>query len=142
MKYLVDTNVLSELIREKPDQNVTQWYQSIPSNHIFISVLTLGELRKGVEILPDSKRKQRLILWLEIDVIAYFKDNMLLIDKDIAEKWGYLQAHRKNPTPIIDTLLAATALHHDLILVTRNERNFQFPGLQVFNPFTNFSAAP
>ena len=135
MTYLLDTNVVSELVRRKPAAAVLRWLDQAPYESIHASVLTAGELRKGVERLPDGTRKEQLRLWLDRDIAAWFGDRLLPISLDIAERWGRLVAEHRRPLPTIDSLLAATALHHGLRLVTRNVTDFRFPGLAVINPW-------
>lgn len=135
MSYLIDTNVISELARARPEIRVVEWFESTPGSALFLSVLTLGELRKGVERLPDASRRERLRLWLEVDLPAWFGDQLLPVDAAVADRWGRLLAEAARPLPAVDSLLAATALHHDLRLVTRNERDFVYPGLDVVNPW-------
>ena len=135
MTYLLDTNVVSELVRRKPAPAVLRWLDQAPYESIHASVLTAGELRKGVERLPDGTRKEQLRLWLDRDIAAWFGDRLLPISLDIAERWGRLVAEHRRPLPTIDSLLAATALHHGLRLVTRNVTDFRFPGLAVINPW-------
>lgn len=135
MSYLLDTNVISELIRPKPNNNVLNWFENIPDDALHISVLTLGEIRKGVEKLTEGKRKEKLRLWLEIELPEWFEDRILPIDKYVADIWGKLQYQALNNPPAIDSLIAATALHYNLRLVTRNERDFHFPSLLVINPW-------
>lgn len=135
MSYLLDTNIISEIARPKPNVNVLSWFNAIPNETLFLSVLTLGEIRKGVEMLPNSKRKEKLLLWLELELPAWFEDRILIIDQHVANMWGYLQSTAKRSLPAIDSLIAATALHYELRLVTRNEKDFQYPNLQVINPF-------
>lgn len=135
MSYLLDTNVISELSRAKPDAGVTSWFKNIPNEMLHISVLTMGEIRKGIEQIKDEDRKEKLKLWLEIELVHWFSNRILIIDQEIAERWGRLHAEMKRPIPAIDSLIAATALHHDLCLVTRNVRDFNYPTLQVFDPW-------
>jgi len=137
MSYLINTNIFSELVRSKPHKNVLNWFEKIPNETLNISVLTLGEIRKGIEGIKDSARKEKLRLWLEIELPQWFGSRILMIDQHIAERWGRLQSEMKHTIPAIDSLIAATALHHDLRLVTRNERDFQFPSLQIINPWNN-----
>jgi toxin FitB len=135
MSYLLDTNVISELVRPKPEKKVLGWFGCIPNEALNISVLTLGQIRKGVAKLPDSPRKEKLSLWLEIELPAWFGNRILTIDQFVADKWGQLQAVAKKPLPAIDSLIAATALYHDLRLVTRNKADFKFPSLHVVCPW-------
>ena len=136
MSYLIDTNVLSELRRRDPDTSVVRWMADRPATTLYLSVLTLGELRKGVEALAEGDRKQRLLDWLEVEVPAYFGGRILPVDTAVAECWGRLLAMTGRPLPAIDSLLAATALCHGLTLVTRNLKDFQHPGLKALDPWT------
>lgn len=136
MSYLVDTNVLSELRRRDPDANVVRWLADRPATTLYLSVLTLGELRRGVEGLPEGDRKRRLLDWLEVELPAYFAGRILPVDATVADRWGRLLAQAGRPLPAIDSLLAATALTHGLTLLTRNIRDFQHPDLTVLDPWT------
>lgn len=136
MTYLLDTNVVSELRRPSPDPGVVAWLRQAPDTALHLSVLTLGEIRKGVEALPDGARKEQLRLWLEQELPAWFESRLLPVSAGVADRWGRLLAEVDRPVPAIDSLLAATALHHGLRLVTRNERDFRFPGLGVVNPWS------
>lgn len=133
MNYLLDTNVISELKRPKPNEQVLEWFASVPKESLYLSVLTLGEIRKGIEKLADNPKKQALSNWLEIDIPLWFDTRLLVIDSGVADCWGRLQAINNRPLPAIDSLLAATALHHDLCLVTRNVKDFDYPDLTIAN---------
>jgi predicted nucleic acid-binding protein len=135
MSYLLDTNVLSELVRSKPNVHVLEWFAPIPNESLYISVLTLGEIRKGVDGVKEAKRREKLKRWLEIELPAWFGDRLVPIDGLVADRWGRLLAEMGRPVPSIDSLIAATALHYDFRLVTRNEVDFIYPGLQVVNPW-------
>jgi predicted nucleic acid-binding protein len=135
MSYLLDTNIVSETVRRSPNKAVIAWLDGLPGESLFVSVLTLGEIRKGVETLNDRKRREKLRLWLEHELPAWFEDRVLPVDLAVADRWGRLLAEVGRPVPTIDSLLAATALHHELRLVTRNAGDFNYPGLQVLNPF-------
>jgi len=136
LSYLLDTNVVSELARARPAPPVVAWFRGVPDHLLHFSVLSGGELRSGVERLPDSARKERLRRWLEQDVPAWFGERLLPISAAIADRWGRLSADTRRPLPTVDSLLAATALHHGLRMVTRNAADFRFPGLDVINPWT------
>jgi hypothetical protein len=139
MSYLIDTNVISELRRKQPDANVVAWFAVRPVQSLFLSVLTLGEIRKGIETLGnasvDPVRRQALADWLEVDLPTFFLGRVLSVDLPVSDRWGHLQAQARRPLPAIDSLLAATALHHNLSLVTRNARDFAGFGLNVINPW-------
>ena len=135
MSYLLDTNVISELVRAKPHKNVLAWFGYMPDDALYLSVLTLGEIRKGVELLSDSSRREKLRLWLEHDLREWFGSRILPIGPDVADRWGRLLADAGRPVPSIDSLLAATALHHGLRLVSRNVKDFDYAGVDVINPW-------
>lgn len=135
MSYLVDTNVISELRRTEPDPGVVTWFSDRPATTLYLSVLTLGEIRKGIESLPNGKKRLVLRDWLEVGLPAFFAGRILPIDIPVVDRWGRLLARVKRPVPAIDSLIAATALHHGFSLVTRNETDFKFPELDVINPW-------
>ena len=135
MSYLIDTNVLSELRKRQPDAQVVRWMAERPATTLYLSVLTLGELRKGVESLMQQARKRRLLDWLEVELPAYFAGRIVSVDAAVADRWGRLLSQARRPLPAIDSLLAATALAHGLTLVTRNLKDFQYPDLQVLDPW-------
>lgn len=131
----MDTNVLSELRRKAPDGAVLNWFAQRPATTLFLSTLTLGEIRKGIESLADQERRMALGDWLETELPRFFSGRILPVDAKVADRWGRLLAAAGRPLPAIDSLLAATALQHDLVLVTRNERDFSGIGLSVVNPW-------
>lgn len=135
MSYLLDTNIVSETVRRNPNKAVIAWLDRLPSDAIYVSVLTLGEIRRGIEALDDRKRREKLRLWLEHELPAWFEERVLPVDLAVADRWGRLLAEMGRPVPTTDSLLAATALHHELRLVTRNSGDFKYPGLEVINPF-------
>ncbi|MFW6324718.1 MAG: type II toxin-antitoxin system VapC family toxin [Desulfovibrionales bacterium] len=135
MSYLLDTNVISELVKPKPAEAVMEWFSGIPDRSLHLSVLTIGEIRKGIEKLDNGKRKESLRLWLEHDLSHWFGNRILSLDAPVADRWGRLLAQTGRTMPTIDSLLAATALHHELRMVTRNHHDFEYPGLEVVNPF-------
>jgi len=136
VSYLLDTNVLCEPARPRPNRRVLQWFERVPEGDLHVSVLSLGEIRRGVEALEDGPRRGKLRLWLEGELRARFEDRLLSVTADVADRWGKLLAELDRPAPAVDSLLAATALHHGLRLVTRNERHFGYPGLAVVNPWS------
>ena len=135
MNYLFDTNIISDLVSSKPNKNVAKWVESVPQNTLYLSVLTLGEIRSGIERREDGKRKNQLIAWLEHQLPQWFAGRILLVDHQVADRWGYLVGGTKRTLPMIDSLLAATALTNNLVMVTRNVKDFDMQGLEVINPF-------
>jgi predicted nucleic acid-binding protein len=135
--FLLDTNCISELVRVRPDQRVVDWISSIDEEWLFLSVLTLGEIRKGLEALPRVKRRAGLETWLS-ELKIRFTGRLLPIDDAVADRWGVLaaQARREGKTlSVIDGLLGATALHFDLTIVTRNVSDFSVGQVATINPW-------
>ncbi len=135
MSFLLDTNVLSEAMRPKSDPRVSNWFANTSEVEIFISVLSIGEVRRGIEKLDPSPRRDKLEGWIDRDVISGREHRLLPISLAVAERWGRLLAEVGRSLPVVYSLIAATALHHDLKLVTRNRRDFAIPGLIVVNPW-------
>jgi predicted nucleic acid-binding protein len=137
LSFLLDTNVISELARARPNRQVTAWFNNIPNAALHLSVLSLGEIRKGVELLENSPRREQLRTWLEQDLPTWFEERLLPVSASVADLWGRILADAGRPLPAIDSLLAATAMHHNLRLVTRNTTGFRIAGLTVINPWTD-----
>jgi predicted nucleic acid-binding protein len=135
LSYLLDTNVLSELRRKTPHPGVVAWVSSRPASTLYLSVLTLGELRKGVEGVADASRRLALMDWLETDLPSFFAGRILAVDAQVSDRWGRLLALAGRPLPAIDSLLGATASLHGLRMVTRNARDFASLGVEVVNPW-------
>ncbi len=138
--FLLDTNVISELIKPRSEPKVTTWVDATDEELLFLSVLTLGEIRKGVVLLPRSARRTSLEAWLSKDLPLRFSDRILSIDQGVAHRWGQisgLASARGVNMPVIDGLLAATAIQHNLTLVTRNTRDVAATGVTLFNPWTD-----
>jgi len=95
MSYLIDTNVISETIKAKPNQKVLKWLDQIEPEHLYLSVLSLGEIRKGIELLDSKPKIQKLTIWLQQDLIQWFQDRVLTIDQAVADRWGRLQVSKK-----------------------------------------------
>jgi tRNA(fMet)-specific endonuclease VapC len=138
MRYLLDTNVISELIAKHPNERVIQWLDRLDPTSVYLSVITIGELRKGIEKLSDSRRKDKLRAWLTDELLVRFRDRILVLDVDVMLTWGELVGRLERggrPLAAIDSLIAALALSHSCSLVTRNESDFQGAGLTVVNPW-------
>ena len=136
--FLVDTNCISELVRVKPEPRVLAWIEAADETLLYLSVLTLGEIRKGLAALPQSGRRSHLETWLEVELQARFSGRILPIDVGVANRWGLLAANAKakgRPLSTIDGLLAATAIHHDLTVVSRNVGDFMNAQVSVVNPW-------
>lgn len=136
--FLLDTNVISELVRPRPNPRVAHWLDSTDEELLFLSVLTLGEIRKGITTLTDHARKGRLEAWLSGGLIPRFEGRIFPIDQAIANRWGQITgslAAQGSLLPVIDGLLAATALDHNLTLITRNTRDVALTGVPVFDPW-------
>src|SRR5437588_4471245 len=136
--FLLDTNCISELVRNKPEPRVLGWLDATDETLCYLSVLTLGEIRKGVAGLPQSKRRTRLESWLGLELQARFSGRILAIDAAVADRWGLLAAEAKRKgksISAIDGLLAATALQHNLTIVSRNVGDFTDAQVQILNPW-------
>lgn len=138
--FLLDTNVVSELMKRRPNARVAAWVEATPEELLFLSVITVGEVRQGIELLKaDDPRRANLQTWLARDVRLRFAGRILLFDDAVAERWGQVEAFAKKRRailPTIDAQLAATALHHDLTLATRNIAHVAFTGVSLFNPWS------
>jgi len=138
MNYLLDTNVISELIARRPNQKVVEWLDSLDPDTIYLSVITIGEIRKGIEKLPPSKRKDAIQVWMETDLLFRFQGRIIDITADIMLIWGKLTGRLENegkPLAALDGLIAATTLQGMFRLVTRNESDFQHTGIMLINPW-------
>ena len=138
--FLLDTNVISELVKPTPDSRVTKWIDATHESLLYLSVLTLGEIRKGITLLPDASRRGSLETWLDHELVLRFAERILAIDQAVADRWGRIAAQAlraKSALPVIDGLLAATAMRHNLTLVTRNTKDVAATGVAVFNPWTS-----
>ena len=135
--YLLDTNVVSEATRSRPHPNVLSFLESVRGAQklAYISVLTIGELRRGAAAkrASDERRADRLAKWVD-DIEAEFSDRILPVDRAVARIWGEFSAKRS--LPVVDTLIAATALAHDLTVVTRNVRDMSATGVSILNPWS------
>lgn len=139
MTYLLDTNVLSESVSARPDEKVIAWLKATPLADTYISAITIGEIKRGIEKLPDTHpRKSQLNEWLENEVLRRFSGRIVPIDAALMLQWGKLIAslERQGRTlPLMDSLLAAQAIYHQLTLVTRNVKDFSDTGVALIDPW-------
>ena len=138
MNYLLDTCLLSELQKPQPDAGVVAWISDIDEARLFVSVLSLGEIQKGVARLENGRRKNAFQHWLEHDLLVRFEGRILPLDLDMALEWGLVSAaneSRGKPAPVVDGQLAVTAIVRNLTLVTRNDKDFSGFPVKVLNPW-------
>ncbi|MGD0871830.1 MAG: type II toxin-antitoxin system VapC family toxin [Bryobacteraceae bacterium] len=136
--FLLDTNIPSELIRARPDPRVGNWVYAQDEQLLYLSAVSIGELRRGFVILRASKRRTELEQWFENDLVPRFRGRILPVTHSIADRWGVLDGEcqlRGTPLNTAGGMIAATALEHDLTIVTRNVKDFAGLGLIVFNPW-------
>lgn len=138
MNFLIDTCVLSELVRPKPHRPVIDWVKAQDESRLYLSVITIGEIQKGITKLPSSAKKEQLVAWLDKELLSRFKGKILEIDLTVARKWGDIQANceaRGHKMPAVDALIAAIALVSDMTIVTRNEQDMVASGAKIYNPW-------
>ncbi|MFE7718347.1 type II toxin-antitoxin system VapC family toxin [Nocardia rhizosphaerihabitans] len=138
MNYLLDTNAISELVKPRPDRGLLSWLAEIDENRTHLSVVTMGELRRGIDRLPDGKRRARLERWLGEELPARFERRLLPADVNVALEWGACRASADRagrPIDPVDALIAATAITHRLTVVTRNVRHFQAVAVPIICPW-------
>lgn len=143
MRYLLDTCVLSEPGRPSPDAGVLEWLDGVAEANLFISVLSLGEIQQGISRLEQGRRRQALQRWLDVELVDRFEGQVIGFDVRTAARWGDIMGRARlagNTLPVIDAMLAASALVHDVVLVTRNVRDFDWivgsTHLEVFSPWS------
>lgn len=140
MNFLLDTNVVSEWTKPRPDAGVVAWLAGADEDRIFISVITIAELRHGIERLAPGARRQRLDGWLTNQVPLRFEDRLLAVDAETANAWGRVMAQGQaagRPPGTMDAFIAATVLRHDMTLVTRNVSDFEALGVRLINPWSD-----
>jgi predicted nucleic acid-binding protein len=138
VNYLLDTCVLSEFTRRKPNEKVIRWVDGIDEEKLFLSVITIGEIQRGIERLLESHRKTELLDWMNNGLIERFGQRILPLETQTMFLWGSLTARMENSghrMPLMDSLIVASALQHSLIIVTRNVSDFIPCGAQVINPW-------
>jgi predicted nucleic acid-binding protein len=140
LNFLLDTNLISEWIKPEPNTRVAAWTAEADEDRLFISVVTLAELRHGIDRLASGRRRKRLDSWLQHDLPARFGERVLPVTTDVADAWGRIVANREavgRPISIMDAFIAATAHVHELAVVTRNESDFESAVATVINPWSN-----
>ena len=143
MKYLLDTNVLSEIRKPNGHKGVKSFVSNLREEDIFISVLSIGEIAYGIEKLPAGPKKTELFAWLTQKLPERFGKRIIALDTDIMAEWGRLQAQTRKTLPVFDSLIAATALSGRFAIVTRNTGDFdQIEGLILFNPWEESHHSP
>lgn len=138
MKFLLDTCLVSELVKKEPNSKVIAWLDECDEQSLFLSVLTIGELQKGISKLSDGVKKEKLQNWVEHDLVDRFEGRVLGLDLDTALVWGKLQGEAEQKgekLPVMDSLIAATAALHGLFVVTRNARDMERCQVKVFDPW-------
>lgn len=138
MKYLLDTCVISELVAKQPNPTVVEFVDSLDSDDVYLNVITIGKIAKGIEKLPKSKRKQELHTWLREDLLVRFDKKIIPLDTDVLLEWGLLTARLESTgktLPAMDSLIAATVLAHKFALVTRNVDDFLGANVEIVNPW-------
>lgn len=136
--YLLDTCVFSDLVSRHPTPSVVEWFDAVEDERLFLSVVTIGEIKRGIDRLPVSGRRTELEAWLEKDLLDQFQGRILPIGVDIMLMWGKLNSDLESlgkKMPAIDSIIAATAIQHKLKLVTRNLRDFEAAGIKLINPW-------
>jgi predicted nucleic acid-binding protein len=136
--FLLDTNIPSELIRSQPDPRIEKWFSTQDEQSLFLSAVSIGELRRGFTLLPAGKRRSQLEHWFHHELVPRFGRRVLPITHAIADRWGILGAERQlagTPIGTADGLIAATAIEHNLILVTRNVKDFANLGITLLDPW-------
>lgn len=138
MSFLLDTNVVSEWVRPRPDHNVISWLAGVDEDRVYISVISLAEIRRGVELLPAGRRRERLASWLAEELPVRFEERILDIDAQVAATWGVVMARGQKSGMTLGSMeafVAATAETHDLTLATRNVKDFQRLGISLLDPW-------
>ncbi|HZV81591.1 MAG TPA: type II toxin-antitoxin system VapC family toxin [Geobacteraceae bacterium] len=138
MKYLLDTCLISELVKKEPNPAVINWLDEQDEQKLFLSVLNLGELQKGISKLPDGAKKDELQTWVALDLVERFTGRILEIDLTTALSWGRLQGEADRlgeKLPVMDSLIAATAAAHGLVVVTRNVKDMERCKARIINPW-------
>jgi len=138
MNFLLDTNVISEWVKPQPDRNVVSWLAEVDEDRVFISVISFAEIRYGIEVMPVSRRRERLTQWLIEELPLRFEDRVFAVDCAVADSWGVVMARSQKAglaLGAMDAFVAAIAETHSLTLVTRNIKDFGHLGITLVNPW-------
>ncbi|MCK5521212.1 MAG: type II toxin-antitoxin system VapC family toxin [Candidatus Marinimicrobia bacterium] len=138
MKYLLDTCVISELAKSNPEKNVIKWISDVPEESLYLSVFTIGEIRKGIEKLPESQRKDKLEEWITNDLLNRFENRIIDFTVEISQMWGKIQGQAElngKIISLIDGFIASSAVSDEMVIVTRNVKDFKQSGVSLLNPW-------
>lgn len=139
MTFLLDTNVVSEWVKPRPNRGLVAWLAEVDEDRVFLSVVTLAELRYGIQRMDDGHRRRRLEVWLSEEIPLRFEGRLLPVNTAVADRWGEVVARREatgHRIGVMDAFIAATAIVHGLKLVTRNEADFRSAANEIVNPWT------
>ena len=138
MNYLLDTNIISEFISKTPNSEVVEYILTLDESSLYLSVITVGEIKAGIDKLDNGQKKENLLHWLEHDLLLRFKNRIIPIDIDVMLRWGKISQELRSkgtPLPIMDSLIGATCNALDITLITRNEKDFKNIDIKIVNPF-------
>jgi len=139
LKFLLDTCVISELVKARPQTSVIEWIDSTKEEQIYLSSLTIGEIFQGIELIPNGKKKDKFLNWVNIDLLNRFQEKIIPITFEVAQKWGEISGVSEKAgkkLPVIDSLIAATGITFSLIVVTRNIKDLERTGAKILNPWS------
>jgi len=138
LNYLLDTNIISELISKNPNKKVVDFILNLDEENLYLSVITIGEIKSGIEKLDNGQKKEKLLCWLENDLLRRFSKRIIDVDVEVMLQWGIINTQLKKigkPLPVMDSLIGAIAQTKHLILLTRNEKDFKNIDIEIINPF-------